>query len=158
MKQLEFKKYYVGNFYIEKVCRPYQNDFLSKVARSNGYLYKVREVVRKAGYVPFIIVGDNLGMWKSEFAISSNIYHFLDTLKIDDNGKICEEGIKEFLIQMYFFNTVVGDADLLLDKKMVLFYILIIYIFYLLQKLIDIILNRYRHKHIIYQLIVLNNL
>lgn len=117
MKQLEFKKYYVGNFYIEKVCRPYQNDFLSKVTRSNGYLYKVREVVRKAGYVQFIIVGDNLGMWKSEFAISSNIYHFLDTLKINDNGEICEEGIEEFLIQMYFFNTVVGDADLLLDKK-----------------------------------------
>lgn len=117
MKQLEFKKYYVGNFYIEKVCRPYQNDFLNKVTRSNGYLYKVREVIRKAGYVPFIIVGDNLGMWKSEFTISSNIYHFLDTLKIDDNGEICEEGIEEFLIQMYFFNTVVGDADLLLDKK-----------------------------------------
>ena len=56
-------------------------------------------------------------MWKSEFTISSNIYHFLDTLKIDDNGEICEEGIEEFLIQMYFFNTVVGDADLLLDKK-----------------------------------------
>ena len=72
MKQLEFKKYYVGNFYIEKVCRPYQNDFLSKVTRSNGYLYKVREVVRKAGYVPFIIVGDNLGMWKSEFTITTN--------------------------------------------------------------------------------------
>ena len=117
MKQLEFKKYYVESFYIKKVRRNYPRAYLEASAQSDGYLSEVRDAIKKHGYAPAIIIGDRLGMWKSEFVIGSSTYHLLDTLNVDDNGEICEDGIKEYLMQMYFFNTVVGDANLILDKE-----------------------------------------
>ncbi len=117
MKQLEFKKYYVGNFYIEKVCRECPEGLFDEFPENSALFREIKKTIGQAGGVPFIIIGDNNGMWKSEFIMGCGAYYFYDTLETDENGEITEKGIEEFLSQSFFFNTVIGDAKLMLDKR-----------------------------------------
>lgn len=116
MKQLEFKKYYVGNYYIEKVCRECPEGLFDEFPENSALLREIKKVIEQAGGVPFIIIGDNIGMWKSEFVMGCGAYYFYDTLETN-NGEITEKGIEEFFFQSFFFNTIIGDAKLMLDKR-----------------------------------------
>ncbi len=116
MKQLEFKKYDVGNFYIEKVCRECPEGLFDEFPENSALFREIKNTIEQAGGVPFIIIGDKLGMWKSEFIMGCGAYYFYDTLETNENGEISENGIEEFLSQLFFFNTVIGDAKLMLDK------------------------------------------
>ena len=78
---------------------------------------EIKKVIEQAGGVPFIIIGDNIGMWKSEFVMGCGAYQFYDSLETDENGEIVEKGIEEFLSQSFFFNTIIGDSKLMLDKR-----------------------------------------
>lgn len=117
MKQLEFKKYDVGNFYIEKVCRECPEGLFDELPQNSALLREIKKTIEQAGGIPFIIIGDKNGMWKSEFITGCGAYYFYDSLETDENGEIIEKGIEEFLLQSFFFNTVIGDAKLMLDKR-----------------------------------------
>lgn len=117
MKQLEFKKYNVGNFYIEKVRRECPEGLFDEFPKNSALMREIKKVIEQAGGVPFIIIGDNIGMWKSEFVMGCGAYQFYDSLETDENGEIIEKGIEEFLSQSFFFNTIIGDSKLMLDKR-----------------------------------------
>lgn len=112
------KKIRVGNFYVLKTSRAVGRKELAAMRRERGI---ADEVAKKLGHqgMPQITVGDIAGGWSVTYGPTMQVYVFLDSLSVSEDGSLGRaesESLRNLVMLVYMGSTILGDKELNLAR------------------------------------------
>ena len=108
------KRYYVGNFYVQKFVRGLSSKELKQFRKENPGLSRH---FNRSG-VPFIRLSTVSGSWRMEWSCTMRMFGLLDSLSVDGDklSTSSEIELRGLVTMMYTESTVLGDNVFLEDR------------------------------------------